>query len=76
MYKNTSHTSTVTISVGATFLKTILIISLHKLPNTNITIFKLLIFMYYITHLILQKVPLGMLQSRENLRQSQFFKSV
>lgn len=76
IYNNTSHMSTVTVSVDAIFLKTILITSLHKLLNTIITIFKLLIFMYYITYLILQKVSLGTLQSRENLRQSQFFKSV
>ena len=55
-------TSTVTISVDAIFLKTILIFMLRNLINTITTVFKILISMYYITHLILQKVTPGMLK--------------
>jgi len=76
IYKDVSHKSTVTISVDAIFLKTILIFMLCNLTNTITNVFEILIVMYYITHLILQKVTLGLLKSRENLCKSQFLNSI
>ena len=64
------------ISVDAIFLKTGLIFMLCNLINTINTVFNIIIFLYYITNLILQKVTPGMLKSRVNLCQSQFFNSV
>jgi len=49
---------------------------LCNLINTITNVFEILIVMYYITHLILQKVTLGLLKSRENLYQSQFLNSI
>lgn len=69
IYKDASHMFTVTISVDAIFLKTILIFMLCNLINTITTVFKILIFIYYITNLILQKVTPGKLKSRVNLCQ-------
>jgi hypothetical protein len=76
IYKDMSHKSTVTISIDAIFLKTILIFMLSNLINTITNIFEILIVMYYIAHLILQKVKLGLLKTRENLCQSQFLNSI
>jgi hypothetical protein len=53
IYKDASHKSTVTISVNAIFLKTILIFKVCNLINTITTVFEILIVMYYFTHLIL-----------------------
>ena len=63
IYNDASHMCTVTLSVDSVFLKTILIFMLCNLINTIITVLKILIFMYYSTHLILQKVTVGLLKA-------------